>query len=183
MQDSVQLLHINVILHQHPNVFIMSAYTQNFSTEETRLSSTITYATFKTGPHATYTDNFDPTPVMLICRQRFEVPIQLRYILPTHKDPVHPSPPHKSDDMSIGAVYPSNQPPGIEDEPIDVDVTNPELSTDFKKYALQQEGIINESYERPGKEYLQESLESHIPIDGQKMSRDFLTKHADLDIN
>ena len=49
----------------------------------------------------------------------------------------------------------------IEDEPIHVDATEPDLITDFDEKNPQHEGIIHEVYERPGKEYLQESPELH----------------------
>ena len=47
-----------------------------------------------------------------------------------------------------------SQSPGIEDERIDVDVSNPEINTDFEENVSQQEDKITEFYKRPGKEYL-----------------------------
>ena len=49
---------------------------------------------------------------------------------------------------------PKCQLPKIEDKPVDVDIIEPEFSKDFEENAPQQEGIIQELHERPGKEYL-----------------------------
>ena len=56
--------------------------------------------------------------------------------------------------MTFEPLTSSNQPQAIEDECIDWDVTSPELNTYFIEIAPQQEGIISEFYEMPGKEYL-----------------------------
>ena len=49
---------------------------------------------------------------------------------------------------------PGYQPPKIEDEPIVVEATEPDLNTDFEENVPQQEGIIHEVYKRLRKEYL-----------------------------
>ena len=59
--------------------------------------------------------------------------------------------------MPIVNVIQTYQPPKIEDESVDVDTVELELDTDFKKNTTQKEGIYHDVYERPKKEYLQES--------------------------
>ena len=54
-----------------------------------------------------------------------------------------------------------------QDELVDVDTIEPELSTDFEENALHQEEIIHEIYEKPGKEYLQELPELLKEIDSK----------------
>ena len=83
--------------------------------------------------------------------------------------------------MPIGLLPPSNQSPGFEDEPFDVDVIDPELNTDSEENAPQQEGLISKCYEMPGKEYLQKPPQLLKQMDGQKMVQRFLPKHLDLD--
>ena len=67
--------------------------------------------------------------------------------------------------MPISLLTPVHQETNIENDQVDVDVTQPELNTDFEENAP-QEGLIQEIYERPGKEYLQESpkLQTQVNI-------------------
>ena len=48
------------------------------------------------------------------------------------------------------------------------DAIEPDLNKDFEGNTPQQEGIIHEIYEWPGKEYLQESLELHTQDNSKK---------------
>ena len=73
------------------NSCIRTALIQNSSQEDTKLSSTTASTTTKTSSHATSTTNSNP-PGMLIPRQRFVIPIQSRYNMPTHRDPIVPPP-------------------------------------------------------------------------------------------
>ena len=52
------------------------------------------------------------------------------------------------------------QPPKIKNEPVDVDAIKPDLNTDFNKNFPYHEGIIIELYDRAGKEYLWNPLNS-----------------------
>ena len=56
-------------------------------------------------------------------------------------------------EMAIDTITPAYQLLKMEDELADVDVINPDLNMYFEENATQQEGIINEVYEKPGKEY------------------------------
>ena len=49
-----------------------------------------------------------------------------------------------------------------------VDINEPELYTHFEENAPQLQGITQEVYRRPGKEYLQESLELCTQVDNKK---------------
>ena len=73
------------------------------------------------------------------------------------------------------------QPPKIEGEPVDIDAIEPDLNIDFEENSPQQEGIIYEVYERPGKEYLQESLELDKQGNSKNLVQRHLPKQADLD--
>ena len=68
-----------------------------------------------------------------IPRQRFYITIQHTYSLHTHRDQISPPPSPKPSDMPLRPLPISNQPPGIEDEPIDVDAIDPGLNTDLEK--------------------------------------------------
>ena len=66
--------------------------------------------------------------------------------------------------MHINQLTPAYQPFNIANELVDIDVIESELNTDFEQNASQQEGIVHQVYDRPGKEYLQKSpvLETHV---------------------
>ena len=83
--------------------------------------------------------------------------------------------------MHIGTITPAYQPPKIEDEPVHVDAIEPDLCIDSEENAPQQEGIIHEVYERPGKEYLQESPELHSQVNDKNVVQRCLHKQAEMD--
>ena len=74
-------------------------------------------------------------------------PWQSRYELPVCKDtilqPPSPKPPH----MPIDRITSAYQQSKIKDKPMDIKAIEPDLNTDFKENATQQEGIICELYE------------------------------------
>ena len=83
--------------------------------------------------------------------------------------------------MPIGPLIPKYQTPNIESEPVDVDVIELELNTSFEENVPTQEGIIHELYERPEKEYPQESSELLAQVDTKKIRQRYYFKQADLD--
>ena len=70
-------------------------------------------------------------------------------------------------DMNIDTLVLIYQLPKIDDRQVDVDIAESELNTDFEECAPQQEGVIHEVFERPGKEYLQESPTLHTWVNGK----------------
>ena len=83
-------------------------------------------------------------------------PIQSRYMLPVCKDPILPPPTPKPPDRHTDTITPTYQPSKVADEPLDVDVIEPDLNTDFGENVPQQKGIIHKVYKRPGKKYLRD---------------------------
>ena len=71
-------------------------------------------------------------------------PKQSRYKLPVCKDDILPPPSPKQPDRPIDMTTQTYQTPKIEDEPVDVDATEPELNVDIEENAPQQEGIIHD---------------------------------------
>ena len=83
--------------------------------------------------------------------------------------------------MCVDTITPANQPPQTENKPVHVDAIKPDLNTKFHENTPHQEGITNKVYERPGKEYLQESLELHMQVNSKNLVQSYLPKQADLD--
>ena len=79
--------------------------------------------------------------------------------------------------MPIDSITPAYQVPRIKDEPIDIAI-EPKLNTEFEENTPQQEGIIPEVYERPGKEYLQKSQQ--VQADSKNLVQRYLPKQVDL---
>ena len=102
----------------------------------------------------------DPPPTAIPTLGGRPLRRQSRYKLPVCKDPILPLPPH----IPIYTITAAHQPPKIEDKPIDVDATEPDLNVDFEEHTPQQERITHDVYERPGQEYLQESLECNTNL-------------------
>ena len=94
---------------------------------------------------------------------------QSRYKIQVYKNPILAPSPSERPDMPIDTLKPMYKPPRIEDELVHIDAIEPDLNTDFEENAPQQDGIIYEVYERPGKEYLQESPELHTQVDGKNL--------------
>ena len=101
--------------------------------------------------------------------------------MPVCRDLIFPPPPHKPPDRPIDTTTPAHQPPKIEDKPVDIDTIKPDLNMDLEENAPQQEGIINEVYERPRKEYLLESPELQAQVDSKNMVQRYFPKQVDLD--
>ena len=83
--------------------------------------------------------------------------------------------------MSIDKLAPMRQLSEIGSAQVMVDVTELELNIGFEQNSSQQDGIIWEVYERPGKEYLQDSPELQSQVNSKKLIQRYLPKPADLD--
>ena len=83
--------------------------------------------------------------------------------------------------MPIGTITSAYQPPKIEDELVDVHDIEPQLNTNFEENAPQEEEIIHEVYESPGKKYMQESPEFHTHVDSKNLVERYLPKQEGLD--
>ena len=58
---------------------------------------------------------------------------------------------------------------------------DPEINTDFQENLPFQEGVISETYQRPGKSYFQEPQELDSLINTGMLVQKFLLKQADID--
>ena len=87
--------------------------------------------------------------------------------MPIYPDPVY-QPPPKPVKTSV---------PEIPGNLSDIDS---ELNTDFEDISPFQEGVISESYQRPGKSYFQEPQEWQSLINTGSLEQKFLVKQADI---
>ena len=101
--------------------------------------------------------------------------------MPVYREPIIPHPLPKPPDMPIDSITLVHKPPTIKDESIDGDAIEPKPNMEFEEHAPQQEGIIHDVYERPGKEYLKKWLELHVQVDSKTFVQRYLPRQADLD--
>ena len=91
--------------------------------------------------------------------------------------PFHPGPvyrPLKPIRHDVSNQLGSQSLPGIED-------INPNINLDFKENSPFQEGVMNETFQRPGKSFFQEPKELGDLINKGNLILKFLPKQADID--
>ena len=106
----------------------------------------------------------DPTHIIQLIGPK----IQHRPILSCHDPYVRPPPRPADVTNSV-------------DSPKDLLETNIDRNVDIEENSPFQEGIISETYERPGKSYIQEPYKLKDPIDSIKLVQKFLPKQMDID--
>ena len=83
--------------------------------------------------------------------------------IPTYQDPIY-RPPPKLTEIPLQEI------------PRKLADSDTEINTDFKEKSPYQEGVISETYQRPGKSYFQEPLELDSLINTGNLVQEFLSK-------